>query len=316
MPQSNPVGQCASAVLMMAPHDFEFNPETSQDNEFMHSPREDGEAIRQRALDEFVAMVEQLREHGIKVVIPPPRVHGPRTPDAVFPNNWFSTEHDGTVVLYPMAPESRRTEKRIEALENALVEQNFAIKRIINIGHWNETERFLEGTGSLCIDHVRRRVFAAKSERCHPEQVANFVETRGYTQATVFNTQSRTGHPIYHTNVMLSIGEKFAVVCAESIVDAQQRQEVLDALGPDREIITFSRKQVEDFCGNIQQLRARNGKTIIVMSQRAHDGFTAEQRQALSRHGTLVPIPLTTIEHIGGGSARCMIAEIFLPTLR
>ncbi|HET6345857.1 MAG TPA: arginine deiminase-related protein [Myxococcota bacterium] len=305
--------QCARAVLMVAPTDFEFNAETSHDNEFMHAPREPSEVVNRRAMAEFENMVALLRQNGLTVVVPEPRTSGPTTPDAVFPNNWFSTEHDGTLLLYPMAPVSRRLEKRIDALEAALLAQGFAIRNVINVGRFHETEHFLEGTGSLCIDHDRRVVFAARSERCHTEQFENFVALRGYKHGLLFDTLSRTGQPIYHTNVMLSIGEAFAVLCKESIVGDAQREAVVMALGPHREIVDISLAQVEGFCGNIQQVRNALGQPLIVMSQRAYDTFTADQKGRLSRHGKLLPVPLPTIERVGGGSARCMIGEIFLP---
>ena len=305
--------QCASTVLMVAPHDFAFNEESSHDNEFQQRPSEPTADIRAMAMAEFDAMVAQLRRHDIGVVIPERRSAGPQTPDAVFPNNWFATERDGTVLLFPMFPACRRLERRPAAVETALLAAGFVVRNVVNIGHWDETESFLEGTGSLVIDHDNKIAYAALSERCHVPQLKNFSEVRGY-HPIWFDTRSSTGKPIYHTNVMMSLGASFAVVCFECIPDAQQRERLHDALRAHHEIIEITRQQVEEhIVGNILQVTSRRGKSFIVMSERSHDGFTATQRSRLAQHGTLLPVALPTIERVGGGSARCMIAEIFLP---
>jgi hypothetical protein len=305
--------QCASTVLMVAPHDFAFNEESSHDNEFQQRPSESTATIRALATAEFEAMVAELRRNDIGVVIPEPRQQGPQTPDAVFPNNWFATERDGTVLLFPMFPVCRRLERRPAAVETALIQAGFLIRNVVNIGHWNETEHFLEGTGSLVIDHDNKIAYAAISERCHVEQLKNFSELRGY-HPIWFDTRSSTGRPIYHTNVMMSLGASFAVVCFECIPDEQQRERLQEALRAHHEVIEITREQVEQhIAGNILQVTSRRGKSFIVMSERSHNGFTATQRLRLAEHGTPLAMALPTIERVGGGSARCMIAEIFLP---
>lgn len=301
-------------VLMVAPHDFEFNEQTSQDNEFQHRPTLARETVNQRAMAEFAAMVESLRAHKVTVLVPEPRLSGNKTPDAVFPNNWICTEHDGTVVLFPMASENRRSEKRMREIEETLGQAHFYIRNVVNIGRINETQYFLEGTGSMIIDHNNRIIYAARSVRCHPTQFENFLRVRGYERGILFDTASRSGLPIYHTNVMMSIGERFAVICSASIPDAAERREVLSTLGRDHEIIDISLQQVEEsFCGNILQLRGSDHASLIVMSHRALSGFTPAQTRRLEEHGTILPMGLETIESVGGGSARCMLAEIFLP---
>ncbi len=305
--------QCASTVLMVAPHDFAFNEESSHDNEFQQRPSESTATIRALAMAEFDAMVAELRRNDIGVVIPERRSEGPQTPDAVFPNNWFATERDGTVLLFPMFPLCRRLERRPAAVEDALLRAGFVVRNIVNIGRWNETEHFLEGTGSLVIDHDNKIAYAAISERCHVPQLQNFAQLRGY-HPIWFDTRSSTGKPIYHTNVMMSLGASLAVVCFECIPDEQQRDRLRDALRAHHEIVEITGDQVEQhIAGNILQVKSRRGKSFIVMSQRSHDGFTAAQRSTLAEHGTLLAMSLPTIERVGGGSARCMIAEVFLP---
>jgi hypothetical protein len=302
-----------NTVLMVRPYDFTYNAQTGVDNEFQNVPQ-DASQITQKALQEFDHMVNLLQAEGIEVLVPPKANDGKTTPDAVFPNNWISTEHDGTVVLYPMAAENRRYEKRIADIEALFNTHQLYIKNIVNIGRMNETEYFLEGTGSMIIDHNTRTVYAALSQRCHPTQLDNFLRVRNYTKGILFKTQSSKGKPIYHTNVMLSIGEAFAVVCSACIPDDLERNYVLQHLQQAHEIIDISLEQMEKhMCGNILQLRNKNGIPVIVMSQNAYEGFTPAQRSRLSQHGKLLPVPLHTIETVGGGSARCMLAEVFLP---
>jgi len=182
------------------------------------------------------------------------------------------------------------------------------------IGNFDETVEVLEGTGVLIFDHIHRRIFAAQSERCHPAQLARFASARQYDETYLFHTTSSYGSPIYHTNVMMSIGDGFAVICADSITDKSEYQRLKSALEMDREIIEVSMEQTENhFCANILHVNNRQGTPYIVMSQSAFDGFTDTQKMQLEKYGTLLPNPIDTIEKISGGSARCMIAEIFLP---
>jgi len=308
----------ADTILMVEPHDFDFNPETGKDNEFQNEPAPQISDINRKAKQEFRFMVDHLREQGVKVlVLGQSEQSWIKTPDAVFPNNWFSTERDGNVVLYPMLAENRRAEKRIRDVETLLADNGFYIRNIINIGKLGESDLILEGTGSMVIDHANRVVYAARSKRCHPIQFGNFLDLRGYRKGIMFDTLSSGGFPIYHTNVMMSIGEQFAVVCAACIPDESERKDLVDTLENSHHTIQITQEQMErHFCGNILQLRTAAREPIIVMSQNAFDGFTAAQRRDMERFGRLVPIPLDTIEEVGGGSARCMIAEVFLPSIK
>lgn len=305
----------ADTILMVRPFDFDFNEETGRDNEFQNRPLADLNNVNAQAMSEFENMVARLRAEGVRVlVLEKSTAQWLKTPDAVFPNNWFSTEHDGTIVAYPMLAENRRAERRFEDVEKLLEDNGFYIRNLINVGRFTEKEYILEGTGSMVIDHGNEVVYAAESQRCHPRQFRNFVNLRGYREGVLFKTASSNGLPVYHTNVMMSIGEAFAVICSESIVDPIQRRLVCDKLAQTHELIDISLYQMErHFCGNILQLRSGLGQNLIVMSQNAFDGFTDLQKTRLEQHGKLVPVKIDTIETVGGGSARCMMAEIFSP---
>lgn len=308
----------ADTVLMVEPHDFDFNAETGKDNEFQNEPAPQIKDINAKSKVEFEQMVERLRGEGVRVLIlGKSESSWIKTPDAVFPNNWFSTERDGNVVLYPMLAENRRAEKRITDVEDLLYENGFYIRNIINVGRLGESELILEGTGSMIIDHANRVVYAAKSKRCHPVQFGNFLDLCEYRKGILFDTKSSGGIPIYHTNVMLSIGDSFAVICSECIPDEAERKRVVENLENSHHVIHITQEQMEKhFCGNILQLRDADRQPLTVMSRNAYNGFTPSQRADMSRFGRLVPIPLDTIEKVGGGSARCMMAEVFLPSIK
>lgn len=307
------VSRTTDTILMVRPYDFGFNEETGLDNEFQRRLTLSPEEINQRANAEFQAMVDTLRAEGVTVLIlEKPEKAYDKTPDAIFPNNWFSTEHDGTLLTFPMAAMNRRRERRPEDVEKLLKANGYKIRNVINVGSLDETEHFLEGTGSMVIDHRAEIVYAARSARCDARQFENFISLRFYEEGIMFDTLSSKGTPIYHTNVMMSIGDRFSVICLECIPDPAQQARVRASLEKSFEVIDISMEQMENhFCGNILQVNSTGGRPLIVMSQQAHDGFTPEQRGRLSAFGTLLPMDLTTIETIGGGSARCMMAEIF-----
>ncbi|MCB9397139.1 MAG: amidinotransferase [Acidobacteria bacterium] len=306
--------QCAPAILMVRPYDFDFNEETGIDNEFQKRISCLPSEINQKAMQEFEVMVETLGLAGIDVVVLERSLNEwKKTPDAVFPNNWLSTEPDGTLITFPMYAENRRAEKRIDDVEHLLVDRGFYIRNLINIGRHSERTLILEGTGSMVIDHLKSRVYAARSFRCHPEQFENFVQVRNYAEGILFDTLSSTGKPIYHTNVMMSIGQSFAVIC-DACVAEWDRPNVMEKLAQDREIISISFEQMErHFCGNILQVRNREGEWVTVMSERAMQGFEPFQIKRMEQHGRILPVRIPTIEAVGGGSARCMMAELFLP---
>jgi hypothetical protein len=225
------ITRTANTILMVRPFDFGFNEQTGVDNEFQRRVDMSGEEINRRAGVEFQNMVDTLQGKGVNVlVLEPPKNPKMKTPDAIFPNNWISTEHDGTLLIYPMMAENRKAERRVEDVELLLEENGFYVRNIINVGRYHEQDRFLEGTGSLIIDHVDEVVYAAVSARCHPEQFKNFIKLRFYKEGILFETRSSTGRPIYHTNVIMSLGETFAVVCSECIAQKEQRDRVMRSL--------------------------------------------------------------------------------------
>ena len=300
---------------MVRPRDFGFNEETAVDNEFQSKPDVSAAEINQRANAEFQDMVDRLRREGVQtLVLEPDDGAAPgETPDAVFPNNWFSTHADGSLITYPMMAPCRRAEVRPEDLTRLLRGHGYLVKEVVRFdqGH---SERFLEGTGSLVIDRAGRVVYAARSQRCDADLFAQFVAMRAYDKGILFDAATPSGRPIYHTNVMMNLGERYAVVCAEAIVGEADRERVMRSLRRSFDTVEISIEQMRrHYCGNILQVRGRDDELLIVMSSRANRGFTPEQRERLSRHGRIVDVDLDTIETVGGGSARCMMAEIFSP---
>jgi len=338
----------ANAVMMVRPVHFEFNPETAVDNEFQNNTagQLNSEYVTEAALLEFAKSVEILQNEGIEVIVLEKMINEStectessciKTPDAVFPNNWFGTTRDGKVIVYTMATENRRAEtRRLPDVIQMLHERGFEFdeKPLImssnnnNCDEGQDNLEILEGTGAMVIDHVGGVVYAAKSVRCNPKALDQFMQLRShqFSESVLFETKSSTGKEIYHTNVMMSIGSNFAVVCSESIVEHVEgsqsangclsRSQVLSKLAQDRTVIDISFEQAErHFCANILELRGHNDEPKIVMSTSAYNGFTPEQRAQLEKcGGKLVPIPIAdAIEFVGGGSARCMLAEVFLP---
>ena len=312
---NGPLTRTADSVVMARPRYFGFNEQTGLDNEFQSRLDLAEAEINRRANDEFGRMVDRLRTEGVDcLILEPDPASQTKLPDAVFPNNWFSTEHDGTLLIYPMKTPNRRAERRTADLERLLRQNGRVVRNVLYVGRIDEDERFLEGTGSLVIDHAARVVYAVRSQRCDPAQFENFLRLRSYSEGILFDAVSSRGRPIYHTNVMMSLGDRYAVICPAAIPAAAERSRVLESLGRGFDVIEISPAQMEEhYCGNILQLRNRQNEPLIVMSLRAEKGFTPEQRARLAAYGKVVSVDLETIETIGGGSARCMLAEVFLP---
>ena len=238
----------------------------------------------------------------------------PRKPDAIFPNNWVSFHEDGTVVLYPMCAENRRSERRMEIIEALGTE--FRIEKIVDLSHFENEGRFLEGTGSIMFDHENKIAYACLSPRTDAALFDEVSQTLGYTPIS-FRAVDAKGRAIYHTNVMMCIGVGFAVICLESIENAEEKETVVESLKRSGlEIIDISFEQMNKFAGNMLEVSGKNGKVFLVQSQRAFDSLRKEQIAVLEKYCELLPIPIPTIETIGGGSARCMMAEIFLPDVK
>ncbi|QIL77598.1 citrulline utilization hydrolase CtlX [Hymenobacter sp. HDW8] len=304
--------QSASTVFLVRPVQFGFNTETAASNHFQQTIAGlEQEAIQQQAFAEFDAAVTKLRAHGVRVLVFDDTPAPPK-PDAVFPNNWLTLHPDGRVVLYPMHAPNRRAERRPDILDS--LGSQFTIQEVIDLSFHEQEGRFLEGTGSIIFDHEHRVAYAGLSPRTDANLFQQVTSLLGY-RPVAFRATDAQGHAIYHTNVMLCVGGKFAVICLESITDPAEQAAVSDSLvSTEHEIVAISLAQVAHFAGNMLTLQpAAAGPELLIMSQSAHDALTNDQRQILSRYCKLVPLPIPTIETIGGGSARCMLAEVFLP---
>jgi len=303
--------QTTATVLMVRPARFGSNPETAATNAFQRAGSSLPAAeVLERARREFDGLVRALREQGVDVLVVDDTPE-PAKPDAVFPNNWVSFHPDGTVVLYPLLAESRRPEVRLDVLEELERRGLFARRRLLDLRPL--APAFLEGTGSLVLDRTQRLAYACLSPRTSPAALDAFCRELGY-EPIAFHAVDARGMPIYHTNVMLAIGERVAVVCLASIRDAREREEVVRRLtGSGHELVPIDLGQMEGFAGNLLELRSRDGRALFVLSERARRSLRAEELAVLARHGTLLSVDLDTIETHGGGSARCMLAEVFGP---
>ena len=303
--------QAASAVLMVRPASFGFNPETRESNRFQREDGAVGAAARVSAQREFDGVVTALREAGVTVVTVDDEAL-PCCPDAVFPNNWVSLHADGTVVLYPMLARSRRAERRYEHLHALERATGRRVVRVLDLTHHELAGRFLEGTGSVVFDHPARVAYAALSPRTHREPLEELCAELGY-RACVFGAADADGVAIYHTNVMLTIGSEFAVVASVAIDRAQHEKVLRELRHGGRELVEIDARQMASFAGNVLELRAADGARVLAMSAAAAQAF-GPGLDALRRHvDRVVTAPIPTIETLGGGSVRCMLAEVFLP---
>ncbi|WP_194435837.1 arginine deiminase-related protein [Vibrio fluminensis] len=302
----------ANCVVMVPPKEFGFNPETAKDNEFQQGTTLDIPQLQQRVMEEFDSMVMQLRSAGIQVVVLDYSRGELPTPDAVFPNNWFSTTPQGELYIFPMACENRRREVRVSELRETLEMSGRHVDAVYSFEDHVAREAYLESTGVMIFDHINDTVYAALSQRCDRDVLEQFAQQAGYSRVVSFQTVLPSGKPIYHTNVMLAIGERFCVICDE-IIPQYERTFVLKSLAKDKQIISISLEQMNAMCGNVLQLESVNGEKVIAMSQTAYNTFTQAQLNQLASHGRLLPLDVTTIETVGGGSVRCMLGEVFLP---
>jgi hypothetical protein len=305
-----PEAQTAPSVLMIRPAAFTSNPQTALSNTFQAvAPR--SPAIQRRAEREFDAAVTTLENAGIRV-----HTFSGRTdcdaPDEIFPNNWVSFHADGTVVLYPLLAPNRRFERRASILAALEREHGYRISRVVDLTEHEAESRYLEGTGSLVLDRVNRLAYACGSPRTDLDALADFADRLDY-EPIVFAATDATNRPVYHTNVVMSVGSAFAVVCLRAIADAAARTALVGRLeGSGRSVIDITLEQMHGFAANILELRGRDG-AVIALSAHALAALDAPQIDALERHGELVTADIPTIENYGGGSLRCMLAEIHLP---
>ena len=237
----------------------------------------------------------------------------PHTPDAIFPNNWVSFHGDGTVVLYPMEAPNRRTERRQDVIDTLVDQHGFQVRKIVDLSQHEEAGRFLEGTGSLVLDRANRVAYACLSSRTHLDALGDFAQRLDY-EVVAFDAVDGNGAPIYHTNVLMNVGEGLAVICDEAIPRDDQREAVLQSLkGSGHEVLTLTCDQMDSFAGNMLELRSSSGQRLIAMSDQARNSLTASQLETITSHANIISVPIENIESSAGGSVRCMLAEIHLP---
>lgn len=307
----------ASSVILVRPTGIGFDPETATSNAFQQ--RLEGVDVKRLAAEEFDGLLEVLRQCGIGITVLDPM--DPRAPNGVFPNNWFSTHADGTIVLYPMATPSRRAERDPD-LGRELEREGFKPDRVVDLSAWEHKGMLLEGTGSLVLDRPSRTAFACLSPRTTEEALQGWAMRMDHTAIAFTATMDGRIHgaPVYHTNVVMAIGDRFAVCCFDAMPYPAERQEVDDELRKlGKEVVPITISQMNSFVGNMLELRGRSLEQplrpaqYLLLSETAFQALWPEQRLALQRHAQLVPVPVPTIEAVGGGSVRCMLAENFLP---
>jgi hypothetical protein len=307
--------QITNTIMMVRPIAFRMNEQTAVNNYYQTViDNMLPETINAKAQSEFDAFVKKLEGAGVKVLVIQD-LKEPDTPDSIFPNNWISFHENGTVGLYPMFAVNRRAERRVDILD-IIESKGYAIENVVDYTIAEEDDLFLEGTGSLALDRVNSKAYCALSARADEDLVIEFCEDFEYTPVifTAYQTVEGRRKPIYHTNVMMCLAENFAVICLDSIDDKQERKNVLKHLKADKkEVIAISEEQLSHFAGNMLQVAGKNNKRFLVMSTAAHKSLTKQQVEAIERHCEILSSSLDTIEACGGGSARCMMAEIFLP---
>lgn len=303
--------QTTKHILMVRPTNFTSNPDTAGSNTFQHSDMTPQEA-QEAAVREFDAYVELLREAGVDVMVIQDR-KTPHTPDSIFPNNWITTHEDGTVILYPMEALNRRLERRRDILE--CIGERFQISSVMDFSSYESKEYFLEGTGSMVLDRVNQIAYVCRSSRSHEMVESAFAKVMGYSTVW-FTAVDKHNLPIYHTNVMMHVGDKMAVVCLESILSPYERKAVVQSLEKTgKEIVDITLDQVEHFAGNCIELKGHKDKPVLALSRQAWASLSEGQQQQVLKYVTPVQAPVDTIERLGGGGARCMVAEIHLPLL-
>ncbi|XLS30229.1 citrulline utilization hydrolase CtlX [Flavobacteriaceae bacterium M23B6Z8] len=308
------MSQITDTILMVRPVNFRMNEQTAVNNYFQEDLNLKNKEINEKAQEEFDTFVSKLRFCGINVIVIDD-IKESDTPDSIFPNNWISNHANGTVVIYPMFAENRRKERREDILD-ILEDHGFKITHVVDYTSAEEEGIFLEGTGSLILDRVNEKVYCALSPRADEELVIEFCEDFECFPVIFVANQSVNNErlPIYHTNVMMCMGEQFCVICLSSIDDKKERKNVVSHLKKDgKEIIEITEKQMSSFAGNMLQLVNNENKRYIVMSEAAYRSLNQSQIERLQKHGEILYSNLDTIETCGGGSARCMIAEVFLP---
>ncbi len=301
--------QAPSAVLMVRPKFFGFNPQTAETNSFQRNVVSD-ESIKEKALVEFDKMVDLLQSNDIEVIVVEDTAL-PEKPDAIFPNNWISFHHDGTIVLYPMQAENRRTERTNPVKHE--IEQHYSIKNVIDLTDFEDKNKFLEGTGSIAFDYVNKIAYASRSSRTD-EAVLNQLCLQLGFKAIVFDALDEHGQAVYHTNVLMCIGTEFVILCLDAIPNENDQEKLLNSFSAtNHKVIAISFEQMNLFSGNMIEVNSKAGEPFVLLSQKAFLSLLPGQLDTLSRYAEPIPIDVSTIETYGGGSVRCMVAAIFNP---
>ncbi len=301
--------QSTKNILLVRPSNFVFNTQTAQSNTFQNTVHQDTETIRLKAFDEFEHFAQKLKSKGVNVLVFDD-TPTPTKPDAVFPNNWVTFHPDGKVILYPMLAKNRRYEKRLDIIES--LKEQFEITEVIDLSKYEQEDKFLEGTGSVVFDHKHKIAYACLSPRTDKELFLKVAHDLQY-KPIYFHAHDEAGVEIYHTNVMMSVGEKFAVIYLDGITNEKEKELVYSSLTQTgHEVIEISSEQMNHFAGNMLSIKTNDKKNILVLSQSAFGSLTDTQKNTLEKYCELFPLSIETIETIGGGSARCMMAEIFL----
>lgn len=309
MESENAKKHLKNLVFMVEPVSFRANEETKETNAFQTKLTLENVDINQLAHQEFKALASTLNAHGVDIHIEKDLIERD-TPDSIFPNNWVSFHENGKVLLYPMHAENRRRERSLAFIHQIAKDNQLLIDQVIDLSHEEQNGRYLEGTGSIVFDHSNKKAYACLSERTDETVLNQVCQILNY-EPVVFHAYDTNEIPIYHTNVMMAIGNRFAVICSESINNLDERNNILNSLKNDhKEIIEITLDQMHHFCGNIIQLRTKDDRSIIAMSQTAFNYFTEAQKSMLSQHGKLIYSDISTIETHGGGSVRCMICEV------
>ena len=305
--------QITSNLLMIRPVRFGFNEQTAESNTFqdVELAAKTRNVTQENALREFDEMTHQLIAAGVNVIIYDDFPE-PYTPDSIFPNNWVSFHYSGTVVLYPMQAPNRRLERRLDIVDD--LARKYHVAKIIDLTHFEQEGKYLEGTGSMVLDRMKRIAYACLSPRTDASVLEEFSKQTGYRVIT-FSAVDAAGIPVYHTNVVMCIGDVFAIVCLSAIADPDERLMIRQSLVTNgKHVIDITLEQMAHFAGNMLQVNTRKGQKLLVMSTQAFESLTARQRDELDDFATLFHFDLATIEGNGGGSARCMMAEIHLPS--
>lgn len=304
--------QAPSTILMVRPASFGYNQQTAGTNAFQQDLTLDQQEVQKFALDEFDRMVDTLLAHDVDVRVVEDSVH-PEKPDAIFPNNWISFHQDGRVVLYPMLAENRRLERNVELVES--LKNDFKVNEVIDLSMYESQGKYLEGTGSIIFDYVHKIAYANRSARTDEIVFNDICKKLGFTPI-LFNAVDESGLPIYHTNVLMCVGTKFAIVCLDAIRDDYDQEVLLDSLSKTgHQVIAISYAQMQAFAGNMIEVKTKSGEAIVLLSEAAFNSLLPGQLQGINKHAEVLPLSIPTIERFGGGSVRCMVAGIFLPKL-